>query len=216
MPAGIRVFSTSGILQIDENYKHFAYRAKGTLTLNGSGQGNVTVSGTTPILAYRCSSDVVLLYTTASGGSRTFYFVGSASASVDWFHFDAPTFSGGAGSGLIIKNAAGDPTFNSNQRSLRVVDYVEHSPVDTSYAETIGYTSGRTYAVVCAHNGRGMVSAPKPFDPGVFINIGHAVSSRYSGDSMIFEYYSLYTGASSSAPVYSPKGYHAVVDVTGL
>lgn len=214
MALGLFFKNDSGSIQIDENYKNVAFKSKSTLTLNGSGAGNFTISGTSPVIAYRSSSGVVLVHATSSGSDWTFYFRGPASASITYYVFDEPS-SDDSGAPFVVYNASGEPTFNSNERYMRVVDFVETTVDGTSYSQTETYPSGKTYAVVCCHNCRGVFSAPKPFDPGKYLNNHYACASRYSGDSIVFEHLSLQAGESTFGANYNPEGAHLVIDVTG-
>jgi hypothetical protein len=151
MTTGFRTKNASGTLQIDQNYENLALRAKGTFTpgtpWNNSKWrlGSFTVTGNTPVIAWRASGPATLVSVSVSGTSVTYQFlIAAASGSIDWWLFDKPTYVAMATApGIRIKNpSTGVVVFDSRMKYMRVVgvisgDYASLvAPAAASYAGT--------------------------------------------------------------------------------
>jgi len=159
MAVGVRIRNGSGGIQIDETYKNLALRAKGTLvpatSWNGGKWrlGSITVTGNSPVLAWRSASPVAMTSSSRSGSSVTYNFIMAATdGSIDWFLFDEPVYGSAQGSvGLRIRNpTTGVVVFDSRMKYMRIVGAVSgdfsslNPPANGSYAGSPAIVTGNS------------------------------------------------------------------------
>jgi hypothetical protein len=124
MSAGLQVYNTGGVLQIDENYFCMSLRAKATVTTSGHYTGvpafsyvDISYTGFRPMVALRCTSAYAsVIRVSNSGTSWTFRIaVNSFSAtSVTYYIFDRPAVVA-SGAGLEVYDASGNLTYSTAQ-----------------------------------------------------------------------------------------------------
>lgn len=120
--AGFEIKTDSGIVQVDSTYKNLALIGKysvSTTTYNGVVyRGSFTApAGSNRVFALR--SSVPALVSMVVGDVVT--ITSTAATTLDVFVFaDTPATVEASGAGLVVYNAAGEITFSSNMRYMRV------------------------------------------------------------------------------------------------
>ena len=155
MPTGLQIIGDHTIAQIDENFRNLQFKAKGTFTLGTTSiasrplyANSVTVTADSyPMMAIRSTAKVGFMGFQQSGSSWTFSYAGdTASASVEYFHFDTPPI-GETANYLEVIDAAGARVFNALSKPMKVLGSLGPA------ISTISYTSGRKYAGVQSGTG---------------------------------------------------------------
>jgi hypothetical protein len=156
MPAGLQVFGSHGVLQIDETYKNFVMVASGSKASGAwaaAGVSNfvqvVVTNAVTPLVAFSCANQVGLGYVGISGSTWTFTFLTNNPATMNYWVFDESPSASPGSFGFEVYNAAGARVFHSSQKPLRVVGVGAGT-----------YASGRTYAVIRSDAGYSYTSTP--------------------------------------------------------
>jgi hypothetical protein len=171
MVAGLQIVNDYGTVQIDENYVCPSLVASGTLTCHTYSHDNwtkaggsdetgatLTVTGTQPIVALAGDYYASIKSTTQSGSSWTFEIRTEPDAkdhAITYYVFDT-VLSDASGVGLIVRDAAGNITYSSNLKPMRMVDILsgtlssgwvesENDPYD---AQSWTLPAGRSYAFV--------------------------------------------------------------------
>lgn len=156
MTAGLQVYGSHGVIQIDQDYRNFVVVASGSKVSGdwvASGASNylqiVVTSATAPLLAFKCAEQVGLGYTAISGSTWTITLLTNNPAALDYWVFDVSPAASPASFGLEIYNASSERVFHTSQKPMRVVG---------TGAGT--YASGRTYAVIRADPAWTYLSTP--------------------------------------------------------
>lgn len=231
MTAGLWIKNDSGTIQIDETWRNYGLRAKGTVTTTSDSTFTtslftITVAGTNPLIAIYSTTNWIILQVTKSGSNTVFTGLcsGAAGTSITYYWFDVMTAVSGQTDGLNIWNEAGQLVFTSARPPLRIVDFlsgtVTASALSTSTTlVNTTYTTGRVYAVIPSLIGtRNFGQATGGTGPGVKFML-YNQSNRFR---------SITNGvATCDAPIQAPEGpssqtwaYHypdwggIVVDVT--
>jgi hypothetical protein len=130
MALGFRTHLSNGGIQIDQTYRNLAMRAKGSFSPGTAWNNNkwrfgqITVTGNTPVLAWRCNSPCAMVYATRAGASITYTFIVAATTgTVEWWLFDDPAFGVATGPhGIRIRNPSnGVVVYDSRMKYMRVV-----------------------------------------------------------------------------------------------
>jgi hypothetical protein len=171
MTAGLFLKNDFGGIQIDETYPSIGLVESGNLTIAKINHNNwtdtggsyeygatVSIAGTFPLLAlggdYICG-----IKSTVNNGDGTWTFQVCAekaanSQAIPYYIFDNAKLIADEGCGLIVRNAAGELTFVSTQKPMRLVDITSgalpsgwSNNVNTNKrVSTWTYTAGRVYA----------------------------------------------------------------------
>lgn len=152
MPAGLQVFNTSGLVQIDQDHFNFGLRAKGSATcstpLGGASNKRyasvVITDAVSPIVATHFSGTLGLLQVSVSGSTWTYFFVGPNGQTFEYFVFDTYTAAMGGDFGLEVYDAASARRFSSASPPAKI------AAVGQTFS---GLTSGRKYAACMASTG---------------------------------------------------------------
>lgn len=157
MPAGLTVYNDAGYIQIDETYKNLALVQKATVATTtslasaSSAASQVTLTFTNrskPILFFRGSVKIANMAMAVSGTTYTYYVqvAGAVGTTFDYYLFDEPVLQN-LKVGLEVYNSAGQLTFESGQKYIRVVDFIKNVAATSGTSTTdYTYTAGRTYA----------------------------------------------------------------------
>jgi hypothetical protein len=173
MTAGFQSFNDGNTVQIDQDYAGFALRQKGSVNMiydtdphpNPMRIGSVTVTGAqNPIVAFNGPAAIAMHGVQVSGSTRTFQFRAQSSSdfTMNYWVFDNAAVGQGinTGFGLQVFKADGTLAWDSNMKTLRVVDVINITPpTDTQflnsgglgmfgYTESIPVPAGRVYAAV--------------------------------------------------------------------
>lgn len=222
MPAGIQVFNDAGIFQIDSEYTNF--RLTGVQTLNFPGPGgappelfagvvSTIITGNTPLVAVRssvfCSIAMIRQFSPTSFLVRA-AAVDTAPGSVTLYIFDqSPPTPGNCG--LQVWNGSGTQVYDSNDKSLRVVDLYKQGNVFFPSGVASRSYPGRKVAVVVGGMLRFMQdSASMQWEA--------LLGARTPNDSTVersFFIYRRYFTATRAGYVSSRNVTDLVVDVTG-
>lgn len=145
MPAYMRTYTSSGVLQFDTSFLQFTLRAKGTAvcsTLQNTGNINYYITTITvasldyPMLALAAAQPVSFIQTNVSGSTWTFTILSLTSgAVVDWYVFDRSVLPDTTM--FFINNEAAEKVFGISERPLRILG-----------AGAGTYPSGRVYATI--------------------------------------------------------------------
>lgn len=156
MPAGIQIFGSHGVLQIDENYKNLVVVAQGSkAALDWASAGvsyNVSIAVpnfVTPLIAFKSDEQVGLGYSSISGSTWTFFFLTNNPAPMSYWVFDQSPAPSPGSIGFEVYNAAGERVFHSAQKPMRVVGVGAGT-----------YPSGRTYATIRGDAGMSYTTIP--------------------------------------------------------
>lgn len=156
MPTGLKVIGSHGVAQIDETNKNFVVVASGSKSSGDWGVAGVSnfvqivvTNAVNPVIAFRCTEQVALGYTSISGSTWTITLLTNIPAALSYWVFDESPATNPGNFGLEIYNAAGQRVYHSEQKPLRVVG---------TGAGT--YASGPTYAVIRPDPGYAYTSTP--------------------------------------------------------
>lgn len=172
MPAGLQIFNSAGVLQIDETYVNYVLVASGNATTNQSSPNyswssraiyyvEITATGrTAPMLAIKADQgdEVAVINGSVSGGTWKWRVIGNFSSSnFDYYIFDvAPVATDTFG--VAIYDADGDPVYHTSQKPLRVGGVFTSDgtilPYPT-YDNQADFGTGRTWAAVQLYAGNG-------------------------------------------------------------
>lgn len=154
MPAGLQVYGSHGVFQIDGTFKNLALRAKySVVTTAALGSVGVTANQsktdifshtgiTNPVVAVRCTTQGATLYW-LSGSQFQIACNGAVGTAIDIYVFGDPIPSVG-GKYLQVYNASGELVFDAGQKYMRVVGIA--TPNSLAYSQS--FPAGRIYAAV--------------------------------------------------------------------
>lgn len=135
MPAGFELRGNNGTILIDSRNYNMGLRQKGTIRLaipSSSLFTQLTVAANFPILCLRPSSQRanVSYVNKNADGTFTYFLTGdhtAANGDIEWFLFDAmaPLPTNTNNSGLVVYNARGEVTFNSNYTPMKIAGVVD-------------------------------------------------------------------------------------------
>ncbi|WP_414446866.1 hypothetical protein AB4851_08790 [Burkholderia sp. 22PA0099] len=147
---GLEVINSSGFVQIDSTYKNLGLRAKGVVTSGGAPIGGVgwyyatvtITAGASPVIAFRSSGKCYLRYSTASGGTITYYFHCQGAGMQVWYWvFDDPVLATLSGNyGLSVSDGSGAVVFDSRTNYMRVIGAVSGAGAPGSDPIDAGFT----------------------------------------------------------------------------
>jgi hypothetical protein len=147
MPTGLQIFSATGELQIDSDTRNYALKASGTITLTGNATPSVLKTATvtvnsafTPLVAIRprtVGHRVCHWFTSVSGSTWTFTFIGTNGAVVDFYVYDKWDTPSANLVGLEVYRYDGVVTFSTSLLSMRIVGLGTN---------VTGLSASRTYA----------------------------------------------------------------------
>lgn len=174
MTEGFRTKTSGGGIQIDQTYKNLALRGKGSFNPGTSWNygkwrlGSITVTGNSPVLAWRCNAPCAMTYASRSGNSITYTFlIAATSGTVEWWLFDTPDYGQANGDiGLRVRNPATNAVvFDSRMKYMRVVGALNGTsgrPGDASYAGSPAIVTGNSvYSYVSQITGN--IGSPPPY-----------------------------------------------------
>jgi len=132
MALGFRARNGGGGVQIDETYRNLSLRAKGSFNpgtvWNGTWRtGTITVTGNSPVLAWRASVPAAIVGASRSGNAITYTFmIAGTAGTIDWWLFDETGFGSVTGNvGIRIRNpSTGVVVFDSRMKYMRVVGFI--------------------------------------------------------------------------------------------
>lgn len=149
MPAGLEIINDAGYFQIDSTFKNHRLTQTGTLTIPPptvfgieliAGEANTFITAVNPILAYRSGScwAMVALVRTLTPTTFQIKALSHEPGPVEYFIFDqvAPSPTN---YGLQVYAADGSLVYDSNDKSLRVLDIFNQGSV------LLGFDSQRSY-----------------------------------------------------------------------
>lgn len=167
MPAGMQIFlDDGGDVQIDDNFFNLALSGKYSVACSPSSSythGSLTVSGTSPIVAFSGPGYVCLNSMSQSGTSFTFNFMVNTAQTITVYVFDVPTSVGTYG--LQVFDDNGKITFDSSRPYMKIVKTIDFN----DYNSLLGSPqplpiAGRKYAILQSqYNG---YKFGRPFTPG--------------------------------------------------
>lgn len=213
MPAGLQIFGSHGVIQIDETHKNFVVvqqgsKVSGDWSFSGGSYFTsvVVTNAVAPLVAYKSDAVVAFVHTSISGSTWTFGFRSDTPDAMSFWVFDEAPASSPDNFGLEIYNASGQRVFHSSQKPMKVVG-----------TTTGTYASGRTYAVMVTTASYHQSSVPSglPFPEewqGYDSATGYNVNANLisEGSVTLFNGYTINEGGNYDDPAPSP----IVVDVT--
>lgn len=160
MPAGFQVVGSHGVVQVDQNFINLGLAGKGTVAVPGAnasgwmGRATVTVTGTSPILCLRPTSNYAAIFSVARTGNTYTYTIAGTPGNVAWYLFDRMSPGSAGQVGFEVRDANGITTFNSNFAPMIVaaIGQIPHASMTTTPA-SINTGVARTYAA-CMSEGR--------------------------------------------------------------
>ncbi|QBC44471.1 hypothetical protein [Iodobacter fluviatilis] len=194
--AGLRVFTPSGVLQIDSNYKNLEFRRKVQLTSvldswGQAGQGVASFSALpgeeNAILALAPAPNTGgVAYWRKDGGVHRFYTSGGGQ-SFTVYVFAEPLQYAPSGCGLRIRSADGQIVFSSEKRYMRVVAMAPPEGTVEAVASLAGVISGG-YSAKFEYHDEGLPPGYGRFEsrlPGVSISDRGGGRFALVGDSVV-------------------------------
>lgn len=185
MPAGLQVYNSDGVFQIDGEFKNLCLRSKVTVTCNVatsngvnnnyasaaqnySGISNLVIAlrSSAPCLVYWISATQYVILSSTNGASVTVYLFGD------------PPAAGGS-SGLQVYNAAGQLVFDSDQKYMRVAGF----EIMPGHIDSFSYPAGKTYAAITSGGfwGRTIVTGAPPGASNYYQSEWQRSGSSWSG-----------------------------------
>lgn len=222
MPAGLQVVGTHGVVQVDQNYFNLVLRAKGTVSTGFQQRFDITYTGTTPMVAFRClNTTIALQYITKSGSTFTYHYISSNPDTITYYIFDRPPTTA-SNFGLSIWDGSGNLVFSSDYSPMRLVSAVQTpahqdffswdddagKPITACFTKLI--PGAGTYAA-CLSYGQQQQEFNSGGDLGDFFE-GVKVYSNGVGTFPVFE--ANFTG--SPMEIQPNSGTLMCIDVTGL
>lgn len=235
--AFIEIINDSNTVLIGDDYSNGCLARRGQLTLQRQESytmvstsmmkfSMVLPAGAFPILALGLTDiPITHLFTNVSGNTYewTLYFgknyVGRV---IDYYIFMVPQSLGGAGGVLQMWDGAGNLTFDSNLKYMRVTSFtVLTTAVNESFG--VGMADGRSYALVCCQspfNNRHLMNPPAQGTPPYrFLDTSDTWLFTRSGANLVKAFYAINAsnGTSDTAAQYqagSAYGVMMVIDVT--
>lgn len=231
---GLKVVSqTGGGTQIGSDYANYAYRAHGTAHITnfyaGAWRyGNVTVPGSTGVVALRGDCPACLLGMYRSGANTVMQILIDSSPGiapyVTWYVFNDPANAPVGASdkyGLLVKDASGIITYDSRKKYLRFLDsHVKQAYPKYPSSNTYSYTSGAVPAVIQGNLGTSLFEAPTSLGVPDFMEFRTADFFRVDGNRVIV--YSSHTAdgpyqkARNPPQIYKRNGTYTMVDVARI
>lgn len=138
MPVGMEVYDSSGILQVSaEMLSHFCKKTGSGTTVANTAGGNAASMATIaipagtdkPILAISCGS--TMAYAGLFGGNAYFWCNGAVGTGFSYYLYDTLEGVATAHVGLELYDTAGNITFSSNYRPIKILGL---NPGVTNYA----------------------------------------------------------------------------------
>ena len=172
MPAGLQVFTDSGAIQIDEEYRNFVYDGTGFATaqpINGGPAIQYLTLAANSLLAIRTtngpSSDGYSAYACAqpisfANGQIQYRFIsGTQNTPIQWYAFRLSNPSDSLGYGMDVFNSAGEMVFTSSRPPLRVLKHVMTDQSNVNFDDTF---EGKVVAAVSGKLATGISTVPRP------------------------------------------------------
>lgn len=215
MPAGLQIVNNFGTVLIDETYKNLALRQK-ILTATAGALERVTIpmSGMNEPMVALASERYVGVKSMRSD-LASFLVQGRINGDVTAYIFDLPQ-SSGPNQGLRVYNAAGELTFDSNNKYARVVD-VYGGPATSDWQPLRTYPSGRNYAVVqlkMAYRKEVVNNGGGNYDITWTMSAARVIGNTVQGN--MIPYKTDNVSAGSAPPSFTDlSAQFAVIDVTG-
>lgn len=232
MPAGLQVFTASGVIQIDENYQNYMLLQKASISassLTGPNGERVTgvevyTSSVSEMVAIR-STALAALHSITPSGAGLRYIFGTA-GTVTYYRYGLGVASGQS-FGLQIFNAAGKLVFDAASPALRVTSIIQSPDYrnilgdyvwDTSrtYAAMFGFWSGLFRQLVDMDTSP---SNPLPFSEDFIKNSPGVLSLAGGLRFQMINYWNTFAGRHNQPPpnkTFDSTRFSAlIVDVTG-
>ncbi|TRO96719.1 hypothetical protein FKB34_01755 [Glycocaulis profundi] len=231
MAVGARIRNSDKALQIDERYRNFAFRAKGSATCSTAwSSGGVTKyrtgvsfpGGIAPLcFVVPTSQNMIAQWgASVSGSTWTFELLSNVNgAAFNWFVFDVPQSTGlPPGMGMRVWRPAalgGGVAFDSRQPPLKIVS------VQAAGAPAVPIPSGRVYAALQTTSGFFYTDVLVPPGPDT-----HRYFSRVRGVNVVggeivadgfFPFEDFTRSTASPLPGFTPQTpQYVIADVTHL
>lgn len=157
MTAGIIIRNDYGTVQIDDTYQNMYLTYKGFASLVGGtnqvASVDITVTGVDPILVVRGNYRFGLRYRVQSGSTFTFRIWGDA-GDITYYVFDIVPPVMDSNPEFVVRDGAGNVTFHSNMKTLRIIDIINGMTNDAVRA--LSYGVDRQVAVALSNMGGDM------------------------------------------------------------
>ncbi|BAM29098.1 hypothetical protein G176_gp26 [Xanthomonas phage CP1] len=151
MPAGLVVYNSSNILQIDSTYRNMSLVSTATIALSGTDQGTCYVdiprSGGTSVIAWKSNFAVSRSYG-PNGDFRLSANIENRNSSIQYYIFDWPRFIAEGSGGLQVRDTSGELIFDSSMKWMKVVALVATG--NASSSGTANNFAAKTYATMQA------------------------------------------------------------------
>jgi hypothetical protein len=198
-------------VQIDENYKNHQISSQGSLYLNGSSGGSITIPKESILLVKPVGYPSVYLFskTTISGSNKVItlyagnwsggYNITYSSISVDFIVTSLITTPITSGYGLNVFNTAGEPVYSSENK---IANYTQSSLIDITSPNSLSITLFQnkfSYIGVESFTSLGLAAIPNP-SLGNYIISDIIAGIRFSS-KVLCDYKTLIRGkAQSNSP----------------
>ncbi len=151
MPAGLIVYNSSNILQIDSTYRNMSLVSTGTIALSGADQGtcyaDIPRSGGTSVIAWKSNFPVSRSYA-PNGDFRLSANIENRNSPIQYYIFDWPRFIAAGSGGLQVRDASGELIFDSSMKWMKVVGLINTG--NSSSSGTNNSFAAKTYATMQA------------------------------------------------------------------
>lgn len=224
MPAGLQVYNSDGVFQIDGEFKNLCLRSKVTVTCNvatSNGTNNNYASAaqnysgiTNLVIALRSSATCMVYWVSAT----QFVIISDTNgASVTVYLFGDPPAASGT-SGLQVYNATGQLVFDSDRQYMRVAGF----QIMSAHFATYNYPAGKTYATIASGGfwGRTIATGAPPGASNYYLSEWQRPGWSWSGTTLtmagISTYFSFFPDSAGPITYESLSDtFILVLDVTG-
>jgi len=151
MSAGLEVYTSSGVLQITEQFRNLQFKSKGSIYMSDT-SAYVAVGGDTDdVFAFTATHPTttpqIMMYTFVNNGTLYVSFNGFRFSTVTYYRFGKPSLV--SGSYFEVYNASGELVFTDNAKFMKPLGMASGQWSGSSYTvDTITFDSSKSTAVI--------------------------------------------------------------------
>lgn len=208
---GLQVIGDHGVVQIDQNYFNLQFKQSGSVTTSGIANSYVEFSVTAnhPMIVLKSPDAVAtIIATTRSGNTFTYRIAAAGAVTVYWYLFDSSVVTPSGGWGLQVFNPAGQLTFDSGTRVLKVANFFANVSVGS------GTTGGKIADLPSGNWGTVLTRPRVTGTPGAKPILSQMAARVTSNELFVFA--TSFTYASGTSAVYNGLCDLLLVDLTGI
>ncbi|MFJ2989944.1 hypothetical protein ACIPF8_18925 [Collimonas sp. NPDC087041] len=208
---GLQVVGSHGVIQVDQNYFNLQFKQSGWVTTSNVANSYVefSVSAINPLIVLKSPDAVAtIIATTRSGNTYTYRIAAATATTVYWYLFDSSVPTPSNGYGLRVYNSAGQLTFDSGTRALKIYSLLSDVSVGSG-------TTGGKIADLPAGNWGTILTRPRVTGTPGAKPILSQMAARVTATEL-FVFATSFTYASGTSAVYNGQCDLLLVDLTGI